>query len=57
MLCCEQEKKFSEFGIEWSSNSFIFIGQLVHKVWILFLLNYWKPIHKEIIEVFWIYLI
>ena len=57
MLCCEQENKFSDFGIEWSSNSFIFIGQLVHKVWILFLLNYWKPIHKEIVEVFWIYLI
>ena len=29
----------------------------VHEVWILFLLNYWRSIHKEIIEVFWIYLI
>ena len=28
MLYCEREKKFSDFGIEWSSNSFIFIGQL-----------------------------
>ena len=28
MLCCEREKKLSDFGIEWSSNSFIFIGQL-----------------------------
>ena len=24
----------------------------VHKVWILFLLNYWRSIHKEIVEVF-----
>ena len=24
----------------------------IHKVWILFLLNYWRPIHKEIVEVF-----
>ena len=29
----------------------------VHEVWILFLLNYWRSIHKEIVEVFWIYLI
>ena len=29
----------------------------VHEVWILDLLNYWRSIHKEIIEVFWIYLI
>ena len=28
MLCCGWEKKLSDFGIEWSSNSFIFIGQL-----------------------------
>ena len=28
MLCCEQEKKLSDFGIGWSSNSFIFIGHL-----------------------------
>ena len=26
----------------------------VCKVWILFLLNYWRFIHKEIFEVFWI---
>ena len=25
MLCREREKKLSDFGIEWSSNSFIFI--------------------------------
>ena len=24
----------------------------VHEVWILFLLNYWRSIHKEIVEVF-----
>ena len=29
----------------------------VHEVWILFLLNYWRSIHKEIVELFWIYLI
>ena len=29
----------------------------VYEVWILFLLNYWSSIHKEIVEVFWIYLI
>ena len=29
----------------------------VHEVWILFLLNYWRSIHKEIVEVLWIYLI
>ena len=29
----------------------------VNEVWILFLLNYWRSIHKEIVEVFWIYLI
>ena len=28
MLCYEQEKKLSDFEIGWSSNSFIFIGQL-----------------------------
>ena len=28
-----------------------------HEVWILFLLNYWRSIHKKIVEVFWIYLI
>ena len=28
MLCCEQKKKLSNFRIGWSSNSFIFIGQL-----------------------------
>ena len=28
MLCCEKEKKLSDFGIGWSSNSFIFIDQL-----------------------------
>ena len=28
-----------------------------HKVWILFLLNYWSSIYKEIVGVFWIYLI
>ena len=27
----------------------------VHEVWILFLLNYWRSIHKEIVGVFWIY--
>ena len=26
----------------------------VRKVWILFLLNYWRTIHKEIVEAFWI---
>ena len=29
----------------------------VHEVWISFLLNYWRSIYKEIVEVFWIYLI
>ena len=29
----------------------------VNEVWILFLLNYWRTIHKEIVEVLWIYLI
>ena len=29
----------------------------VNKVWILFLLNFWRSIHKEIVEAFWIYLI
>ena len=29
----------------------------VHEVWILFLLNCWRFIHKEIVEIFWIYLI
>ena len=29
----------------------------VHEVWILFLLNYWRSIHKEFVEIFWIYLI
>ena len=24
----------------------------VHEVWILFQLNYWRSIHKEIVEVF-----
>ena len=58
-LCCEQEKKFSDFGIGWSSNSFIFIDQLALCTWGLDFvpLNYWRSIHKEIIEVFWIYLI
>ena len=28
MLCCEREKELSDFEIGWSSNSFIFIGQL-----------------------------
>jgi len=28
MLCCGQQKKLSDFGIGWSSNSFIFIDQL-----------------------------
>ena len=26
----------------------------VQEVWILLLLNYWRSIHKEIVEVFWI---
>ena len=26
----------------------------VRKVWIFLLLNYWRSIHKEIVEVFWI---
>ena len=26
----------------------------VHKIWILFLLNCWRSIHKEIVKVFWI---
>ena len=29
----------------------------VNEVWILFLLNFWRSIHKEIVEAFWIYLI
>ena len=29
----------------------------VHEICIVFLLNYWRSIHKEIVEVFWIYLI
>ena len=33
MLCCEQEKKLSDFGIGWSSNSFIFIDQLALCTW------------------------
>ena len=35
MLCCEQEKKLSDFGIGWSSNSFsfIFISQLALCTW------------------------
>ena len=51
-------KKLSGFGIGWSSNSFIYLfanWHFVHEVWILFLLNYWRSIHKEIVEVFWIY--
>ena len=28
MLCCEQKNKLSDFGIGWSCNSFIFVGQL-----------------------------
>ena len=32
------------------------IWHYVHEVWILFLLNYWRSIHKEIVEVLWIYL-
>ena len=31
--------------------------QYVNEVWILFLLNYWRSIRKEIVEVLWIYLI
>ena len=59
MLCCEQEKMLSDLGIGWSSNSFIFLldnWHYVHEVWILFLLKYWRSIHKEIVEVLWIYL-
>ena len=33
LLCCEQGKKFSDFGIRWSSNSFILIGQLALYTW------------------------
>ena len=33
MLCCEQKKKHSDFGIRWSSNSFIFIVQLALCTW------------------------
>ena len=33
MLCCEQEKKLSDFGVGWSSNSFIFIDQLALCTW------------------------
>ena len=32
-LCCEWEKQLSDFGIGWSSNSFIFIGQLALCTW------------------------
>ena len=51
--------KVSDFGIGWSSNSFILLANwhYVHEVWILFQLSYWKSIHKEIVEVLWIYLI
>ena len=49
MLCCEHEEKLSDFGIGWSSNSFIFIGNwhYVHEIWILFLLNYWRSISQR----------
>ena len=42
MLCCEQEKKLSDFGIKWSFNSFFLLANwhYVHEVWIMFLLNY-----------------
>ena len=40
-------------GIVWLIGDFFGIIN-VHKVWILFLLNYWISIHNEIVEVFWI---
>ena len=59
--CCVVSGKRSLviLGIGWSFNSFIFIGQLALCTWglDLFLLNYWRSIHKEFVEVFWIYLI
>ena len=55
MLCCEQEKKLSDFGIGWSSNSFFFFFLLanwhyVHEVWILSLFLFFKCISFLFIE-------
>ena len=54
MLCCKQEKKLSDLGLDGLLIVLYLLANwhYVHKVWILFLLNYWRPIHKEIVEVF-----
>ena len=54
MLCCEQGKKLSYFGIKWPCNSLISFDQFALCTYglDLLLLNYWRSIHKENFEVF-----
>ena len=58
MLCCEQGRSLVILGLDGLLIVLYLLANwhYVHEVWILFLLNYWRSIHKEIVEVFWIYL-
>ena len=54
MLCCEQERSLVILGLDGLLIVLYLLANwhYVHEVWILFLLNYWKSIHKEIVEVY-----
>ena len=54
MLCCKQERSLVILGLDGLLIVLYLLANwhYVHEVWILFLLNYWKSIHKEIVEVY-----
>ena len=49
MLCCKQEKKLSDLGLDGLLIVLYLLANwhYVHKVWIFFLLNYWRSISQR----------